>query len=65
MERNDDGWKVYTFGMNDSYGHLIEIKMPARSYNEAVGNVKRMLYNSLPGDHPNNQFWLNDVENYN
>ena len=64
MDRCDIGWKLFTFGMNDSNGRLIEIKMPARDYHEAVGNVKRLIYMERPSDHPLNEFWLNDEEDY-
>ena len=64
MERNDIGWKLFTFGMNDVNGRLIEIKMPARDYYEAVRNVKCLIFMERPADHPLNKFWLNDEEDY-
>lgn len=64
MEGDDTGWKLYSFGMNDENGRLIEIKMPARTYEDAVGNMKRLIYMERPADHPLNQFWLNDEEDY-
>lgn len=64
MERNDTGWKLFTFGMNDENGRLIEIKMPARDEAEAIRNVKGLIYPAHTADHPQNRFWLNDVESY-
>lgn len=61
MDRCDIGWKLFAFGMNDENGRLIEIKMPARDSAEAVENVKRLLCSV---DHPLNEFWLNDEEDY-
>ena len=57
MERNNDGWKLYTFGMNDEDGRLIEIKMPARNYQEAVHRTKRIVNAKCA-------FWLNSEEEY-
>ena len=64
MQRNDNDFKVYTFGMNTAEGRLIEIKMPARSEYEARNAVSSLIHLEHVMEHPLNHFWLNDVEDY-
>ena len=62
MERNDAGWKLYTFGMNYENGRLIAIKIPARNYEEAVANLRRLV--KKRSVYPLKMFWLNAEEDY-
>jgi hypothetical protein len=64
MERDDTGWKLFSFGMNDEDGRLIEIKIPAQSQAEAVRKIKTLLFRELCEDDPKNKFWLNEEEDY-
>lgn len=64
MERDDTGIKLYTFGMNDQNGRLIEFKIPSPDQHEAVRTLKQLLGRRVDLAHPDNYFWLNDEKDY-
>lgn len=60
MDRDDTNIKLFTFGMNDEYGRLILIKIPAESHSEATQKIREMI----PDRYFDDGLWLNDVEPY-
>ena len=53
--------KTYVFGMNDKGGHLIELKIPARSEKQALQVIKSMVCEEHRGKH---KIWLNAIEDF-
>ena len=55
---------LYTFGCNTYDGKLVEIKVPADSYNQAFKIAVKMRDAGTEIIDKDNGLWLNDEEDY-